>query len=200
MDKQTAAADIDYITGIMRRTHARIDTHAFHNVHWGLIVLVWYPLSNWFWHQGYFKAMIGLGIGSVVLGMVLSGVREAMLARKPRLEGENTFISKQVIQIVYACIIAGAALSAVGPAFRFIEGENVPIVWGFVYANMAFMLGVVYTREYLWAGAVIFAGCILAIALPYYNGYILGPFMGLGLIIPGTMGERRVRKLIEADA
>lgn len=37
-------------------------------------------------------------------------------------------------------------------------------------------------------------------AFPYYNGYILGPFMGLGLIIPGTMGERRVRKLIEEDA
>ena len=91
MDKQTASTDIDYIKGIVRRTHARIDTHSFHFVHWGLIVLIWYPLSNWLWQQGYFKAMIGVGIGSVVMGMILSGVRETLLAKNPRLKGENTF-------------------------------------------------------------------------------------------------------------
>ncbi len=200
MDKQTVYAEIDYIKDIVRRTHARIDTHSFHFVHWGLIVLIWYPLSNWLWQQEYYKAMIGVGIGSVVMGMILSGVREALLARNPRLKGENTFISKQVIQIVYASIGAGMILSAVSTPLGFIKGENIPIVWGLVYANLAFMIGVVYTREYLIAGALIFAGSILAMALPDYNGYILGPFMGLGLIIPGTMGERRVRKLIEEDA
>ena len=200
MDRQAASADIDYIKGVMRRTHARIDTHSFHSVHWGVIVLIWYPLANWFWHQGQTKAMIGIGIGSVVLGMALSGIREALHQKKPRLGGENTFISRQVVLIVYSCITAGAALSVAGPSLRFIAGENVPIIWGFVYANMAFMLGVVYTREYLFAGAAIFLGCIVAMALPYYNGYILGVFMGFGMIVPGVMGERRVRALVAADA
>ncbi len=200
MDKQTAAADIDYIAGIVRRTHARIDTHSFHCVHWGVIVLIWYPLSNWLGQQEYYKAVIGVGIGSVVMGMILSGVREALLAKNPRLTGENTFISKQVIQVVYASIGAGMILSAVSTPLGFIDGENIPIVWGLVYANLAFMMGVVYTREYLIAGAVIFVGSVLAMWQAQYNGYILGPFMGLGLIIPGIMGERRVRKLIEDDA
>ena len=30
-------------------------------------------------------------------------------------------------------------------------------------------------------------------------GYILGPFMGIGLIVPGLMGERRVARLRAAD-
>ena len=41
---------------------------------------------------------------------------------------------------------------------RFIPGPFVPVVWGFVYANMAYMVGVVYAREYLVAGAVICVG------------------------------------------
>ena len=34
--------------------------------------------------------------------------------------------------------------------------------WGLVYANMAFMTGVIYTREFLYAGICIFGGCLLA--------------------------------------
>jgi hypothetical protein len=200
MDKQMASAELEFITSIMRRTHQRIDVHAFHYVHWGAIVLVWYPVSNWFQQQGRIGWMAGIGIGAVVLGMVLSGVREALLAKKPRLAGENTFISKQVQLIVLACVGAGMVLSAIGPATHVIDGPHVPILWGFVYANLAFMLGVVYTREFLVAGALIFLGAIVAMFLPDYAGYILGPCMGLGLIVPGVMGERRVKRMIAADA
>ena len=48
MDKGTVVKDIDFIKDIVRRSHRRIDGHCFHSVHWGLIVLVWYPLINYF--------------------------------------------------------------------------------------------------------------------------------------------------------
>jgi hypothetical protein len=57
------------------------------------------------------------------------------------------------------------------------------------------MIGVVYTREYLAAGIAILAGSLLALALPGHAGLIIGPFMGLGLIIPGLIAERRVARL-----
>ena len=54
---------------------------------------------------------------------------------------------------------------------------------------------IIYRRAFLVAGVVIFAGVVAAIILPQYNGFILGPCMGLGMIVPGLQAERRVRQL-----
>ena len=199
MDQQAATADLDYIRDVVRKTHARIDTHAFHTVWWGALVLVWYPLSNWLQNRELFTWMAGVIAGAMVLGFLGSFLLEFRLRFKPRLKGENTFIARQAILIVYANIAGACVLSALGPDTGFIAGPNVPIIWGLAYANIAFMLGVVYTREYLVAGLAIFLGAALAILFQRYAGYILGPFMGLGMIIPGVMGERRVRRLMRED-
>ena len=82
---------------------------------------------------------------------------------------------------------------AIAPAFGFIAGPEVPTLWGLVYAAMAFGIGVVYDRAFLVAAVVIFAGAVVAIAWPAGNGYVLGPTMGLGMIVPGWRAERRVR-------
>jgi hypothetical protein len=37
-DSQGAARDLEFIRGIVQRTDRRIDPHAFHFVHWGVIV------------------------------------------------------------------------------------------------------------------------------------------------------------------
>ena len=34
-----------------------------------------------------------------------------------------------------------------------------------------------------------------ACLVPSHSGFILGPFMGLGMIVPGVMAERRVARL-----
>ncbi|MBU1677169.1 hypothetical protein KKA85_15480, partial [bacterium] len=127
-------------------------------------------------------------------------VRETRLSRRPRLEGGNTFIGDQVKLITAFCIGAGLFFSILGPRLGLLPDAGISIVWGFAYAVLAFMLGVVYTREYLYAGVAIFAGSVLAMLFPLYMGYILGPFMGLGLMVPGLMGERRVRKLVDGHA
>ncbi len=190
-----AAADLEYIRGVIERTDRRVDPHAFHYVHWGAIILVWYPLAKWFEHQGNLKAMLWLGIGAVALGALLSTVREMLLAKAPRIEGENTFVGKQMMMITFLCIGAGAVLSAVSPNVGFIDGPDIPTLWGLVYATMACMLGVVYRRAFLYAGLFIFAGSVAAILLPQWNGYILGPAMGLGMIVPGLQAEARVKRL-----
>ena len=48
------------------------------------------------------------------------------------------------------------------------------------------------------AGVVIFLGVIAAIVVPQYNGFILGPCMGLGMIIPALQAERRVKGMSTA--
>ena len=96
-------------------------------------------------------------------------------------------------------LIAGLMLSVLAPATGFIDGPNVPIIWGLVYANMAFMMGVAYSIDFLVSGIVIFIGSAVAILLPQFNGYILGPVMGLGMIVPGLRAEARVRRILESE-
>ena len=199
MDTSSAQSDLAFVKDIVQKTSQRIDAHAFHAVHWGLIVLIWYPLGNWFWHQDMLAWYIGIGVASVVLGTILSIWRGAKATRSPRLAGGNTFVSRQLAHIAVGCLLAGFALSWVAPASGFIAGENVPIIWGLVYANMTFMMGVTYSRDFLISGIAIFLGCIAAIVFQDHNGYILGPCMGFGMLIPGLRAEARVRRLAAVD-
>jgi hypothetical protein len=198
MERAEAQRELAFLRELFERTRRRLDPHAFHFVHWGAIVLVWYPIGAWLQQQGRVDDQLPLGAAALGLGFLLSLVRESRLARSPRVEGENTFVGRQVAWITAACIAAGAVLSALAPAFGFVEGENMPIVWGLVYANLAVMVGIVYERDFLLAGLVIFAGAIVAICLQPWAGYVLGPTMGRGMIVPGRRAEKRVRALRDA--
>ncbi len=198
-DPGSAERDLEYIRTVLERTQERIDPHAFHYVHWGWIVLAWYPAANYFALSGRESWLLPLHLGSVLLGTLLSVGRELRLVRVPRLPGENTFIGNQVGLIVLACLGSGLVLSGVAPATGVIDGPNVPIIWGLIYAHLAFMTGVVYRREFLLSGVCIFCGVLIAMVFARYSGFILGPFMGLGMLIPGLMAERRVRRMVESD-
>ena len=194
-DRASASADLHYIRKILEQTQARIDPHAFHFVMWGTLVLIGYPLLNWLELRERWSSMLWIGVGALVLGAVLSAAFEIRLAGRPRLPAENTFVARQVVLIVAANIGLGALLSSAGPALGIVPEDRVSIVWGFLYANMAYMVGVVYMREYIVAGLAIATGTLIAWKVPDYSGFILGPFMGLGMIIPGVMAERRVARL-----
>ncbi len=195
MEARSRADDLAFVRDVMARAERRIDPHAFHFVSWGAVVLVWYPLMNWLEESGRRGAMLWVGLAALVLGFALSGLLEWRRTRRPVPAAEDTFVGRQVVRIVAACIAAAALLSAVGPATQAIPGERVPIVWGFAYAVMAYAVGVVYRDEFRWAGAFIFVGTVAALLLPHAQGYVLGPVMGLGMIVPGVMAERRVARL-----
>jgi hypothetical protein len=195
METPDPARDLKLIREILERTHQRIDPNGSHFVWWGAIVLVWYPLGNVFALRkdmvGFFWVMgVALTIG--FLGSMFMGIRSH---RRPRLQGGNTFISRQVGMIVLGTIATGIVLSPLAPKSGFIAPQHMNTMWAFVYAALAYMVGVVYTREFLWAGAAIWAAAVVAMFLPDYNGFIVGPAMGLGMIVPGVMAERRVARL-----
>ena len=199
MDATSARSDLDLVRDVVRKASQRIDAHAFHCVHWGVIVLVWYPLGNWFGMNDNLPLYIAVGAVAVLVGAIFSVARGARACKDPRLPGGNTFVSSQIGWITFANIAAGAVLSFLAPATGFIEGWDVPIIWGLVYANMAFMIGVAYSRDFMISGTLIFLGTLLAIAFSEYNGFILGPFMGLGMIVPGLRAEARVRRLRQEE-
>jgi len=195
MDQDTAQGDLTFIRGVMERTERRIDPHAFHYVSWGIIVLIWYPLAHWFQMRGDLAAMATVGIVSVLLGMGLSALLQWRRNAQQKLTGENTFVARQVGQVTAGALVAAIVISAVGPPTGIVPGEKIPVVWGIAYAVMAYNVGVVYRAEFLWSGVFIFAGSLLALGLPEVQGYVLGPVMGIGMIVPGVMAERRVRRM-----
>jgi len=197
MDAETAGSggDLQFIRRVMERTHARIDPHAFHFVLWGALVLVAYPLANWADLAGR-GDLRNWALGSMLgLGAVGSFLLEMRLKARSRLEGENTFVSRQVVLLVFYHIGVASLLSALGPATGFIQGPFVPLLWGFTYASMMYTIGVVYMREYTIAGFAILLGTVIALFHVEHAGMILGPFMGLGAIVPGLIAERRVARL-----
>lgn len=197
MDPKTAAPaeDLQFIRRILERTQARIDPHAFHFVLWGTLVLVCFPLENWLGLLGRGDLATWCGLGMLAVGTLGSCLLEARLKSRSRLEGENTFVSRQVMQLVFYHIGVAAFVSAAGPASDYVRGPFMPIVWGFTYASMMYTIGVVYTREYRLAGLAILLGTGIALFRVRYAGMILGPFMGLGAIVPGVIAERRVARL-----
>jgi hypothetical protein len=195
MEPQDARRDLDHIEEVLRRTHARVDPHLFHAVHWGLLVLIMYPLQNYLQIRENYFGMITSGSAALVVGFALSCFRELRLARQPRLPAENTYVSRQLALVTLYCIGTGMILSVAAPALQFIDGPRVGILWGLVYATLAFMTGVIYERSFLVAGTAIFVGTLIAMAFQSVSGYILGPVMGLCMIIPGLRAEARVRLL-----
>lgn len=197
-DSRSATADLEYVRRVIERTQARVDPHAFHFVLWGTLVLVVYPLLNWLGTAAP-DWSLPIGVAALVIGASGSTFLEWRLKAGPRVAGENTFVARQVVLIVYPVLGAAVLLSVIGPASGAIPGPYVAVVWGFAYAVMAFMVGVVYTGEYLVAGAAIFAGSVIALLHVEVAGYVLGPCMGLGMIVPGLMAERRVARMRAED-
>lgn len=194
MEADRAGRDLELIRRVIDRSRRCVDPHAFHFVHWGAIVLVWFPLVNLLLREGRRDLALATAAASLLLGFGLSWFRESRLRGTPRLAGEDEVFSRQVIRAVWGPLAAAGVLSGFGPATGFIEGPNVPVIWGLAYAAIAFIMGILYTPEFHWSGMAIFGGCLAAMAFPEWNGAILGPFMGLGLMVPGVMAERRVRR------
>ena len=198
MNTEVASNDLMYIREVLERTRSRIDPHAWQFVWWGTIVLLWYPTHNLMQLNLLPDWRFSLFVVALTVGLIGSGLFGWRMSRQ-RLTAANTFISRQIGIIVSSCVGAAILLNVVAPLAGILPGKLVPLIWGFAYAHIAFGVGVVYSREYLVSAAVIFAGCIGAMFRPEFNGLILGPCMGLGMIVPGVISERRVRKMMAEE-
>lgn len=198
MNTEIASNELRYIREILERTHRRVDPHAWHFVLWGTIVLLWYPTHNLMQLNLLPDWRFWLFVVALTVGSIGSGLFGWRMSRR-RLTAANTFISRQIGIIVSSCGGAAILLNIVGPLTGILPVGLVPLIWGFAYAHIAFGVGVVYSREFLVSAAVIFAGCIGAMFRPELSGLILGPCMGLGMIVPGVISEHRVRKMMAGE-
>jgi hypothetical protein len=204
MDGTTAHSDLVFLRSVLERTQRRVDPHAHHFVGWGLVVLVSYPLQNLLELRGAPGSwQIAVGATALLAGIVSGVLGEMRVARRERsgeLTPEDPTFSRQVILVVWGALAPAILLSAFGVPLQLVPPHGVPIVWGFAYAALAWGMGVVYTAEFRWAAVLIFLGALVALRFPTYAGLVLGPPMGLGLLVPGLLAMRRVREQARSGA
>lgn len=192
MNPDQALGELRQLESLLTRASRRLDPHAFHYVHWGCIVLAWYPLENLVTRMGHDAWRLPIGVCAVGLGMLLSLLREKRLQRSERVAREDPALTKRILLAVYGCVAVGVLFSALLPSLGLLASDRVVTIWGLVYVNIAFVSGLLYRSSFLWAALFILVGVVLAVLFPAYAGFILGPFAGLGMIVPGRRAESSI--------
>jgi len=196
MDRDDALEDLRVIRRMLEQTHRRIDPHLFHFIIWGVVVLCWYPTVNVLELTGKESrvgAVCAIAIGA---GVALSSTFGYLAGRRQRLRAANSQLARQIQGVVATFVLSGIMLSGLLPTIQEGAERFIPHLWGFLYAFMVMILGVIYSRQFFVFGIAIFLASIAALAVMRYSGFILGGFMGLGLLIPGIIAERRVARMI----
>ncbi len=200
MDFEAANKELNYIRHVMERTHFHIGRDAWYFVFWGVIVLIWYPARTLL----LLSDMGTAPLDGLVAIAALAGTAVFFLGFKRRQGNteHKTFVGQQVNWMCWSYVMAAAVLTMLasgGLLAGSAPWRHIPVIWGFAWAHMAFGVGVIYSREYLVSAVVIFSGSVVAMSFPHFNGLILGPCMGLGMIVPGIISMRRVRKMTVVD-
>ena len=61
---------------------------------------------------------------------------------------------------------------------------------------MIYIMGLFYSKEFLFGGVVIFLGTIVAVIFLDFHYIIIGVFVGSGTAIPGIIAHRRFKKIL----
>lgn len=195
MDREQAARDLELIGRVLEQTRRRVDPQMFHLIIWGTIVLVWYPLMSWFEASGRGRTCLWVSVVALGSGTLLSSFLGWWYARRPRLAAANTTLARRLGQLTAIFVLTGVVLSFAVPMLAEGGGAYVPHVWGLLYALMLMTLGVIYSREFFFCGLPSLLATIAALHWVTWSGYLLGPAMGLGCIVAGTIAERRVARM-----
>jgi len=180
---------------VLEQTRQRVDPQMFHMILWGTIVLVWYPLLSWFEASGRGRTGLWVSIVAIGGGTLLSTILGWHFGRRPRLAAANSTLARRLGLLTAVFVVTGILLSFAVPLLVRGGGVYVPMVWGLLYALMLMTLGVIDSREFFVFGLPSLIATIAALHWVTWSGYLLGPAMGLGCIVAGTIAERRVARM-----
>jgi len=188
-EQKVSVDDLKFIRDMVERTHREIDPEAPVMIVWGLICLIGYTsiyflvthqLYNWIWPV-YLPL---LAIGGCVT--IVSGIR---VSKQQKKAGVISQVSKQIGWVWCIVLVHGVVWSTLGLFYDFFGGPG--FLWAMVYSIALSMTGIIFSREWLFGGILIFAGMVIAFFIKDYAYIILGLAMGTGCIIPAIIAQKR---------
>ena len=191
-EQKTADDDLKFIRSIIEKTCRKIDPGWPIMVGWGLIIMIGFPvayfikirqLDAWKWPFYLLFLVISFGVASYF------GAKATMCERKAGLISK---LSKQIYLIWLILLANGILWTCLGLFKDHIGGFG--FLWTAIYGIALSMMGILYSREWLYGGIAIFAGIIAASFTKSYAYYILGIVTGLACIIPAIIVQKNYRK------
>ena len=194
-EKEKAFEDLKVIRQIVDQTKAAIDPSAPIIITWGILTFLgninsfiitktqsndMYYAYNWW--------------GISVIGLFLSMYFGFKIGIRRYKTGINHYVSRQLALFWTIIVPTGVVWSIIGPHFNIFPYETLGILWGILYSIAIYSMGIIYSKEFLFGGIVIFIGTISAGIFMEVQSLLLGISMGAGTTIPGIIAHRRFKK------
>jgi len=196
-EQKTAADDLKFIRSVIEKTCRKIDPGWPIMIIWGLIFMIGFPalyylkmnqLDQWIWPIQWLLVVIGVGT------TIYFGANARLRERKAGLISK---LSKQIYWIWFilqANLIIWICLGL----FKDHMGGFGLLVCA-IYGIGLSMMGILYSREWLYGGIAIFFAILAAFFIKSYAYVILGIVTGLACIIPAIIAQRNYNKQKEEN-
>jgi hypothetical protein len=193
-----SADDIKFMRSVIDKTCRKIDPGWPSMIAWGLIILIGFPvlyflkihqLDNWLWRIQWLLVVAGFSISAYFVAQAIMHERKAGVISK---------LSKQ-IYLVFLILSANGFIWTYLDLFRDHIG-GFGFLWTAICSIELSMIGILYSREWLYGAIAIFVSMIVASFTETYAYVILGIVTGLACIIPAIISRRNYCKQEYEDA
>jgi len=185
--QSTAAENLKFMRTVVERTDRQFKPEAHVIIVWGLICMSLYSAVHFLmksdlqkWILPLYLALIAIGLGNTLYALRQVARRQKSAGYVPQIPRQVTWIWLIVTPHILAWSVLGMLLndySAGDPAFLAAMGLSIALA----------ATGILYSREWLYGGAGIFAGMFLTYFAREYGYLILGLATGAGCIVPAII-------------
>jgi len=192
--QSTAAENLKFMRAVVERTDRQVKPDAHVIIVWGLICMTCYTTVHFLmksdlqtWILPVYVILITLGLGHTFYALRQVARRQKSAGYIPQVPRQVTGIWLIVTPHILAWSVLGMLLndySAGDPAFLAAMGLSIALA----------ATGILYSREWLYGGAGIFAGMFLTYFAKDYGYLILGLATGAGCIVPAIICQRNFNR------
>jgi hypothetical protein len=190
--------NLQFLRSSIEKTRRDFDPGSAIFMTWGLLCLIGYTATHFLAaHQAHDK------IDTVWLALYAIGIPSSMffgyrISKRQNMRGVVPYIYIQIAWIWGIMIASGIIFGTFGIGRSFFS--NINFLWAWIYAISLSMTGVVYSKEWLMGGFMIFAGMLAAVFLKEYTYLILGFSICAGCVIPSLITQKRLRDVEKENA
>ncbi len=193
-EQEKAIEDIKLIKMVMDRTKEAVDPAAPILILWGILMFIANTASHFLLQNVEYHKYLGINWWGIAgFGFILSSIMGYRIGKRRYSLGINHYATKRLGLIWTILIPIGVVWTIIGPYYKIIPVEGLSVFWALLYSIGIYIMGIFYSKEFIYGGIVIFLGTILSVVFSEYHNLIIGLFMGSGTVVPAVIANNRFR-------